>query len=159
MKILKLFFIFCLVFSCKNETKVNNMVSFEGIRPEVIVIKKGLNKESLLNKTYYRVTKTDSVDILYHFCNASVNTIKVYKDSIWQDFGQEDYTMLIDEVNVNEEKISFIGKEEQIIPEKLYVFEIEDESKGYWKINGDTFVDSLKIDKIKQYIEPESECF
>ncbi|MBU2950781.1 hypothetical protein KO493_08735 [Tamlana agarivorans] len=159
MKIIKMLFILCFIFSCKDETKINNKVSSESVSLEYVVLKTHLKKESLLNKTYYQVTKTDSIDILYHYCNASVNTIKVYKDSIWQDFGQEDYSMLIDEVNVNEEKISLIGKEEQITPEKLYVFEIEEESKGYWKINGETYVDSLKIDKIKQYNEPESECF
>ena len=112
-----------------------------------------------MDRIFFRVTKTDSIDVLYYYCNASINTIKVYKDSIWEDFGQEDYTMLVDKIYINEKKISFIGKKGQVTPEKLYLFEVEDESKGYWKINAKTYIDSIEMKKIKQYKEPEKECF
>lgn len=161
MKIVKLFIISAsfFVFSCKKEKKIENNIATENVSPVVKVATKNTGQEFVLNKTFFRVTKTDSIDILYHYCNASINTIKVYKDSIWEDFGQEDYTMLVDKIDVSGKEISFIGKQEQVTPEKLYFFELEDESKGYWKINNKIYIDSVEIEKIKQYREPDSECF
>ena len=129
------------------------------MKSEVKNTNKKLNENLILNRTFYRVTKTDSIDILYHYCNASINTIKVFKDSIWEDFGQEDYTMLVNKINSNEEQISFLGKPNQVTPEKLYTFKLNNKANGYWYINNKVFIDSLSIDKIKQYKEPDSECF
>lgn len=161
MKVVKIFIIGIsfFLFSCKQENKTENNIASEKVNSAIEITKKDLKQELVLNKTFFRVTKTDSVDLLYHYCNASINTIKVYKDSIWEDFGQEDYTMLVDKIDVSKNKISFTGKQQQVTPEKLYVFEIEDESMGYWKINNKTYIDNVEIGKIKQYKEPDSECF
>ena len=146
-----------LFYSCKKEKNKRDNIAVKEVQSKTT--QNDLKPELIYNKTFYKVTKTDSVDILYHYCDAGINTIKVYKDSIWEDFGQEDYTMLVDRISVNGKKIVFHGKLDQVTPEKLYSFEIENESKGYWQINNRTFIDSIKISGIKQYKEPDSECF
>lgn len=145
--------------SKKDESLTVNLVINKDSINEFKVLPKKIKAEEVYNKVFYAITKTDSVDIVYHYCDASVNTIKVYKDSIWEDFGQEDYTMLVGKTDINDKELYFLGKQEQTTPVKKYSFSIENSDKGYWKINDKTYIDSLKIDKIKQYRQPDKDCW
>lgn len=148
-------------FSCKkNNNRGQKTISHvDSLSKKSEILADKLKAEDIYNRIFYLVTKTDSVDVLYHYCNASINTIKVFKDSIWENFGQEDYTMLIEKVELNGKKINFKGEKSQDTPEKLYAFSLIDKSKGYWSINNKIYVDSKKIDTIQEFWQPYKDCW
>ena len=120
-----------------------------------ITAKDSIKIKDVYNKIFYNITQTDSIDIIYHYCDANVNTIKVYKDSIWEDFGQESYTMNYSVSKVLNNKTILMSNPNQID----FTFELLDIQKGYWKINNKIYIDSLKIDAIIQYEQPCLECW
>ena len=110
--------------------------------------------DTLYGKTFYRITETDSIDILYHFCDASINTIKINKDFIYEDVGQEDIKMYYLEVIKQNDSIIFIGKDNQ-----QYSLSPLKTKKYYWKINNNFFIDSIGVNHIAEYWEPYEKCW
>jgi hypothetical protein len=151
---------FIILINCKK--KQSNLSEKSSTKQQVIktdTISDKISLKILYGKTFYMITKTDSIDILYHYCNASINTIKVYKDSVFEDFGQEDYTMKVGKKELVENQILFFGKEEQSVPEKKYNFKYLNKNKGYWKINNKIYIDSLYINSLPSIKQPCIECW
>ncbi|MFK8269122.1 hypothetical protein [Capnocytophaga cynodegmi] len=112
-----------------------------------------INVDTLYNRVFYKITQTDSMDILYHPCDASINTIKITENFIYEDMGQEDIEMYYSKINKEKDTIFFVGKDEQY---KFYLLNVE---KGYWKIDDKIFIDSSKIDNVAEFWEPYKKCW
>ncbi len=109
---------------------------------------------ALVGKTFYRITKDKDKHILYEFCDASINEIKIYRDSVFENFGQEYYYMKISEISrINE---SYIIKTKGVVD--IYNMKMIDSVSGFWKINNHIYVDSIKSNRIEKIIEPCIEC-
>jgi len=144
-----------LFISCKKSTLTINQNKIQEANTTKEVLQQ--QPENIYNKTFFKVTKTDSIDILYHFCSASINTIRVYKDSVFEDFGQEFYTMRVVKENVNNGEVLFLGDTSQSNPLNRFHFIKKD--KNYWNINGNIYIDSLFAHTIPNIIQPCIECW
>lgn len=112
------------------------------------------NIDTLYNRIFYKITQTDSIDILYHPCDASINTIKITKDFIYEDMGQEDTKMYYSKVDKREDTIFFINSTNE-----QYKFLPINIKKGYWIIDDKIFVDSLEVNNMVEFWEPYKECW
>jgi len=141
--------------SCNQKKRQDNHKIINKKTIDLSIIKDLPNIKDIYNMAFYKVTQTDSIDIIFHYCDANVNTIKVYRDSIWEDFGQESYTMSYSVSKVINNKIIFLSNPNQ----RDFTFEILDIQKGYWEINNKIYIDSLKINTITHYEQPCIECW
>ena len=149
---------YLILTGCKNNYSSKELVTKPQTKKIFDTIK-NLRPEILYGKTFFFLTKTDSVDILYHYCNANINTIKVYENSIFEDFGQEDYTIKLVKKNIENNKIIFYGDNEQLAPVKKYTFKYLDKKQGYWKINNKIYIDSIYSSGIPNIEQPCTDCW
>ena len=115
------------------------------------------NDKEIVLLSNYSITVKDSIKIkdIYNKIFYNITQTEVYKDSIWEDFGQESYTMNYSVSKVLNNKTILMSNPNQID----FTFELLDIQKGYWKINNKIYIDSLKIDAIIQYEQPCLECW
>ena len=111
-------------------------------------------KDNIIGHTFFRITKTDSMDIIKQPCDARIATYKFYKDSIVHDWGQEIEAF---KVLRSEDRMSFIRNFQH--KNEVYQLKILDKEKHYWLINNEVFIDSLYIETIP-YVEQNCiECY
>ncbi|AUS05681.1 hypothetical protein [Pseudotamlana carrageenivorans] len=157
-----LILIVLVLFSCENRRtnkEINVYDDKDNALEKVDLTLSRVRENEVFNKTFFLVTKTDSLDILYHYCDAEINTIKVFKDSVWENFGQEEYTMIVKDVVSSDKRIIVKGRERHQKANENYVFKLINRNKGYWSINDKIYIDSLNVGQISEVWQPYKDCW
>ncbi|MPS72953.1 MAG: hypothetical protein E2590_07335 [Chryseobacterium sp.] len=118
----------------------------------------------IIGHTFFKIEETKNGKVLYKPCDANIQKYKVYKDSIFHNWGQEYYTYNIESIKKIKTQITYktTYKYNGEIPDtkdSLMIFERIGKDKAYWKINGELFIDSLYISSVSHVNQPCSECY
>ncbi|WP_144283277.1 hypothetical protein [Chryseobacterium echinoideorum] len=126
--------------------------------------KKNSQNLDITGHTFFRVEDTKEGKVLYQPCDAKTPKYIIYKDSIFRDWGQENYILIISKILNTKNQTIFRTKykynnETPETNDSLITFQQLDKNKKFWKINGEIFIDSLYINTIPHSKQPCKECY
>ncbi|MBC7388132.1 MAG: hypothetical protein H7329_02880 [Opitutaceae bacterium] len=105
------------------------------------------NIDSIIGHKFFKVTETDSGNILFQPCGAEIENYKINEDLIIHNWGQE--TDIIKEVYQSQENQTILIKGHNENSSLNESYKVKKEKDSYFRINNILFIDSNSIKDLK----------
>ncbi|WDF59946.1 hypothetical protein PQ462_00940 [Flavobacterium sp. KACC 22758] len=141
--------LFCLILlsisiiSCKDKKRIANL--------------KEKKLQLPVGHTFFRVTIKNRDTVICQPCDANIAKYVIYKDSVFHNWGQENYMLnIVSLINGgNQIKLKTTYKYNNETPDGIdSTITIQQLNKKIWKINDEIFIDSLHINSIRHINQP-----
>lgn len=135
------------IISCKEKKRITNL--------------KEKKLQLPVGHTFFRVGINNKDTIIYKPCDANIPKYVLYKDSVFHNWGQENYMLNITSsiTGNNQIKLKTTYKYNDEIPDGIdSTITFQQLNKKIWRINGEIFIDSLYVYSIKHINQICKEC-